>query len=148
MTLHISEASPHLVEADTVVIGITKESGGALPVPGTKDVDEALGGTLAQTLATLAEVVRIACEVADPSAEDDRVSDLLRRFEDRDEPVTTVQDVEEQLAEAHGIIDPDRDSETLRDAVAVATYLAFRRDELSADPDDLIRRATSAEDVS
>jgi leucyl aminopeptidase len=53
MTLHISEASPHLVEADAVVIGVTKEAGGALPVPGTKDVDEALGGTLAQTLATL-----------------------------------------------------------------------------------------------
>ena len=53
MTLHISEASPHLVEADAVVIGITKEAGGALPVPGTKDVDEALGGTLAQTLASL-----------------------------------------------------------------------------------------------
>ena len=53
MTLHISEASPHLVEADAVVIGVTKETGGALPVPGTKDVDGALGGTLAQTLATL-----------------------------------------------------------------------------------------------
>jgi len=53
MTLHLSKASPHLVEADAVVIGVTKESGGAVPVPGTKDVDGALGGTLAQTLATL-----------------------------------------------------------------------------------------------
>jgi leucyl aminopeptidase len=53
MTLHISEASPHQVEADAIVIGVTKEADGALPVPGTKDVDEALGGTLAQTLATL-----------------------------------------------------------------------------------------------
>src|SRR5258708_38522985 len=53
MTLHISEASPHQVEADAVVIGVTKEAGGALPVPGTKDVDEALGGALAQTLAML-----------------------------------------------------------------------------------------------
>jgi leucyl aminopeptidase len=53
MTLHISEASPHLVEADAIVIGVSKEAGGAVPVPGTKDVDEALGGTLAQTLATL-----------------------------------------------------------------------------------------------
>ncbi len=65
MTLHLSEASPHLVEADAIVIGVTKEAGGAVPVPGTKDVDEALGGTLAQTLATLAatgeagEVTRI-----------------------------------------------------------------------------------------
>jgi leucyl aminopeptidase len=53
MTLHISEAAPHQIEADAVVIGVTKESGGAVPVPGTKDVDEALGGSLAQTLATL-----------------------------------------------------------------------------------------------
>jgi leucyl aminopeptidase len=53
MTLHISEASPHLVEADAVVVGVTKEPSGAVPVPGTKDVDEALGGSLAQTLATL-----------------------------------------------------------------------------------------------
>jgi leucyl aminopeptidase len=53
MTLHISEASPHLVAADVVVIGVTKQADGALPESGAKDVDEALGGTLAQTLATL-----------------------------------------------------------------------------------------------
>jgi hypothetical protein len=97
---------------------------------------------------TLTEIVRAACEVADPAGADDRVSELLTRFEDRDEPVTAVQDIEEQLAEAHGIIDPDRDSEPLRNAVAVATYLAFRRDQLHADPDELIRRATAAEDAA
>jgi hypothetical protein len=97
---------------------------------------------------TLAEIVRAAAEVADPSAADDRTTELIMRFEDRDEPVTTVTDVEEQLAEAHGIIDPDGDSEPLRNAVAVATYLAFRRDELHAPPDELIRRATKAEDVA
>ena len=52
-TLQISETSPHLVDADAVVIGATKGAGGAIPVPGTKDVDEALGGTLADTLAAL-----------------------------------------------------------------------------------------------
>jgi leucyl aminopeptidase len=51
--LHISEALPHLVDADAVVIGVTKGAGGAIPVPGTKDVDEALGGTLAGTLSAL-----------------------------------------------------------------------------------------------
>jgi hypothetical protein len=97
---------------------------------------------------TLAEIVRIACEVADPTGADDRVTDLLTRFEDRDEPVTTIGDVEEQLAEAHGIIDPDGDSEELRNAVAVATYLAFRRDEVDRPAGALIRRATRAEDVA
>ena len=53
MTLHISEASPHLVEADAIVIGVTSDADGAHPVPGTEEVDEALGGTLAATLATL-----------------------------------------------------------------------------------------------
>jgi hypothetical protein len=96
---------------------------------------------------TLAEIVHAACEVADPTGADDRVTDLLTRFEDRDEPVTTVTDVEEQLAEAHGIIDPDHDSEPLRIAVAVATYLAFRRDQISDDRDELIRRALAAEEV-
>jgi len=51
--LHISEAPPHLVDADAVVIGVTKGAGGAIPVPGTKDVDEALGSTLAGLLAAL-----------------------------------------------------------------------------------------------
>ena len=95
---------------------------------------------------TLAEIVHAAAEVADPTAAADAVGDLLSRFEDRDEPVTTVDDVEEQLAEARRIIDPEGDSEPLRNAVAVATYLSFKRDELNADPDELIRRATAAED--
>lgn len=94
---------------------------------------------------TLSEIVKAAAEVADPGAADDRVTELITRFEDRDEPVTTVLDVEQELAEAHGIIDPDRDSELLANAVAVATYVAFRRDELTADPEDLVRRATLAE---
>ena len=97
---------------------------------------------------TLAEIVRIGSEVADPSGSDDRVTELITRFEDRDEPVTAVGDVEQELAEAHGIIDPEGDSEPLRNAVAVATYLAFRRDQLNADPDELIRRATAAEDAA
>ena len=52
-TLHISETSPHLVDADAVVIGVTRGLDGATPVPGAKDVDEALGGGLADTLAAL-----------------------------------------------------------------------------------------------
>jgi hypothetical protein len=97
---------------------------------------------------TLAEIVRIACDVADPTGADDRVTDLLTRFEDRDEPVTTVENVDEVMAEAHGIIDPYGDSEELRNAVAVATYLAFRRDEIDQPADELIRRATKAEDAA
>ena len=97
---------------------------------------------------TLAEIVRIGSEVADPSGSDDRVTELITRFEDRDEPVTAVGDVDQELAEAHGIIDPEGDSERLRNAVAVATYLAFRRDQIHEDREGLIRRATKAEDAA
>jgi hypothetical protein len=97
---------------------------------------------------TLAQVVRVAAETADPTGADDAVTELIRRFEDRDEPITTVSDVEEQLIEARRIIDLDGDSEPLATAVAVATYLAFRRDELGADREHLIRLAKRAEDVA
>ncbi|MFL5896117.1 MAG: hypothetical protein ACJ76Z_13535 [Thermoleophilaceae bacterium] len=97
---------------------------------------------------TLAEVVRVAVETADPTGADDAATELLRRFEDRNEPVTAVADVEEELAEARGAIDLDGDSEALATAVAVATYLAFRRTELNADREELIRLATRAEDVT
>jgi leucyl aminopeptidase len=65
-TLSIGGASPHLVGADAVVVAVMKGNGGPLPGPGSKDVDDALGGTLAQTLATLGatgdagEVTKIA----------------------------------------------------------------------------------------
>ena len=97
---------------------------------------------------TFAEVVKSAADVADPTGADDRVTELIMRFEDRDEPVTAVADVEQELAEAHGIIDPDRDSTPLVDAVAVATYIAFRRDQIGDDPQELIVRATKAEDAA
>jgi hypothetical protein len=94
---------------------------------------------------TLAEVVHAAAQAVDPAGADDAVTALITRFEDRDEPVTAVADVEQELAEAQGIIDLDGDSPALADAVAVATYLAFRRDQVGADPEDLIRRARQAE---
>jgi hypothetical protein len=94
---------------------------------------------------TLAEVVRVAAEAADPTGEDEAVAELVVRFEDRDEPVTAVEDVEEQLAEARGIIDLDGDSRALTTAVSVATYLAFRRDQLDTEPEELIRLAERAE---
>lgn len=94
---------------------------------------------------TLAEIVRKAGEAADPNGADDLVTQLINRFEDRDDPVSAVEDVEEELVEAHRRLDLDGDSQALKDAVAVAIYLAFRRDEIDADPADLIRRANAAE---
>jgi hypothetical protein len=96
---------------------------------------------------TIAEIVRAAADAADPAGADPAVDELIGRFEDRDEPVTGVQDIEETFVEARRIIDPEGDSQALAQAVAVAIYLAFRRDELGSDREELLRLATRAEDV-
>ena len=49
----VSETAPHLIEADAVVVAVHKGPGGPLPAAGLKDLDDALGGTLAASLATL-----------------------------------------------------------------------------------------------
>jgi hypothetical protein len=94
---------------------------------------------------TLAQVVHRAAEVVDPTGDDPDVTDFLTRFEDADEPVTAVVDVEQRLSEAAGARDPEQEAGALQVAVAVATYLAHRRDELTDDPDEIIRLAVRAE---
>jgi hypothetical protein len=94
---------------------------------------------------SLADVVHRAAEVVDPNGSEDGVSDLLRRFEDRDEPVTTEPDVELEIAEAKGAIDPQDEDPAVVMMAAVATYLAFRRTEIDDDPERLLRLAARAE---
>jgi hypothetical protein len=94
---------------------------------------------------TLAEVVHRAVEVCDPEGSEDGPADLLRRFEDRDEPVTADNDVELEIAEAKGAIDPQDEDPVAVMTAAVATYLAFRRTELERDREELLRLAARAE---
>src|SRR4051794_33715167 len=94
---------------------------------------------------TLAEVVHRAVEVVDPSGREDGPSQLLERFEDRDEPVTGIADVEEVLAEGRGAIDPQDEDPAVVMSVALAVYLAFRRDEMDDAPNELLRLAARAE---
>jgi sirohydrochlorin ferrochelatase len=94
---------------------------------------------------TLAQVVHRATEVVDPEGADADVVDLLVRFEDADEPVTAIEDVELRIAEGAGAIDPQEESGPVQVARAVATYLAFRRDEVTDDPDEIVRLAIRAE---
>jgi hypothetical protein len=93
---------------------------------------------------TLFEVVHRGVEVADPSGRFG-VADLLPPVEDADEPVTGHQDIEQDLAELKGRIDPQDEDPAAMMAIAVATYLAFRRDEFDDDPHDLLRLAARAE---
>jgi cell pole-organizing protein PopZ len=94
---------------------------------------------------TLAEVVHRAVEAVDPDGREEGPAELLRRFEDRDEPVTAQADVEEEIAEVKGAIDPQDEDPAVVMTAAVATYLAFRRTELERDPQELLRLAARAE---
>ena len=94
---------------------------------------------------TLSDVVRRAVEICDPDDADADLGDLLVRFEDADEPVTAVEDLERRLAGAEEDVDPEIRNPAVSMAVAVALYLAHRRDELDADPDHVLRLAARAE---
>jgi hypothetical protein len=96
---------------------------------------------------TVAEIVNAAVDAADPTGADEAVAELQRRFEDRDEPVTAVADLAEQFVEARRIIDLDGDSEPLRDAAAVAIYLAYKPQEIGSDREQLVRLANRAEEL-
>jgi hypothetical protein len=94
---------------------------------------------------TLSQITHRAGQVVDPEGADADVIDFVARFEDDDEPVTGVEDVEQRIAEAAGALDPQQESGALQVTAAVATYLAFRRDEIDDDRADLLRLAARAE---
>jgi len=52
-TLQTSQTAPRDVDADAIVIGVTQGPDGPQLAPGAADLDDALGGKLADTLATL-----------------------------------------------------------------------------------------------
>jgi hypothetical protein len=95
---------------------------------------------------TLAEVVHRAVTVADPDGHEG-LDDLLARFEDDDEPLgaATAEIAGQRIAEAAGALDPQAEDPALQMAAAVATYLAFRRDEVGAAPAELLTLAARAE---
>ena len=97
-----------------------------------------------QTL-TLSAAVHRAVEVCDPDGSDELLADLLARFEDRDEPITAVEDIAQLMAETNGIIDPEGDDPALTMATAVVTYLAHRRDMVDAEDDRLLTLTADAE---
>ena len=94
---------------------------------------------------TLAEVVRRAAEACDPAGAEDGVWALVERLEDRDEPVTALGHVDEELAEAKGAVDPQDEDPAVVMTVALASYLAYRRDEINSQDEQLLRLAARAE---
>jgi hypothetical protein len=94
---------------------------------------------------TLFAIVHRAAEVCDPEGAEEGASELIRRFEDRDEPVGDALEAEQEIAEAKGAIDPQDEDPVAMMTAAVATYLAYRRDELDDDREDLLVLAARAE---
>ncbi|HEY2439892.1 MAG TPA: hypothetical protein VGI07_06665 [Solirubrobacteraceae bacterium] len=94
----------------------------------------------------LSQIVRRAAEIVDPDDDDAVVGDFERVFEDADEPVTGVlDDIESRVGTALAELDPAVANGSLSMAGALTIYLSFRRDELNADDEELIRLATRAE---
>jgi len=95
--------------------------------------------------ASLFDVAKRAVDVADPNDVDGNLGDFLAQFEDDDEPVTTVQNLEQRVAEAAQAVDPDIEDPAVSMAAATILYLARRRDELHDHPSKILRLAARAE---
>jgi hypothetical protein len=94
---------------------------------------------------TLFEVAKRAVEICDPNDEDAVLGEFLIQFEDADEPITAIQNLEERVALAAEGADVDVDDPAIAVASAVVLYLAYRRDELDDDPEKILRLAARAE---
>ncbi len=86
-----------------------------------------------------------AVEVGDPDGAGSRPGPLLAQFEDADEPVTAIENLEERVAIAIEDVDVEIDDAAVSIAAATILYLAHRRDELGADPRRILRLAARAE---
>jgi hypothetical protein len=95
---------------------------------------------------TLSEVVQRAVVVVDPDG-NEGLDDFLARFEDDDEPLSSVRaDIARQrIVEGVGALDPQEEDGAVQMAGAVATYLAYRRDEVDVEPGALLELAARAE---
>ena len=95
---------------------------------------------------TLSAVVRRAVAVVDLEG-DAGLEDLLAPFEDDDEPLGGhgAEIAAQRIAEEAAALDPEAGDPGVQLAAAVATYLAFRRDEVDVEPHELLALAARAE---
>ncbi len=91
---------------------------------------------------SVADVVHKAVEAC---GEGEGLDALLARFEDADSPIAAVEDIEQLVAEALGRIAADDPGPGLQMAGAIIVYLAHRRDQVDADPVELLQLAARAE---
>ncbi len=94
---------------------------------------------------SVADVVRRAVAVCDPDGDDELVTDFLLAYEDSDEPVASLEERDRAFFETAERVQGALPGASVQMAAAVATYLAFRRDQLGDDDADLLRLAARAE---
>src|SRR3954462_3218388 len=94
---------------------------------------------------TLFDVARRAVQICDPEDRDGVLGDFLAQFEDADQPITTIENIEERVALASEGVDFDVQDPAVQMAAAVIVYLAHRRDQLDDEPEDVLRLAARAE---
>ena len=94
---------------------------------------------------TLFDVAKRAVDICDPPGDDPRLGGLLAQFEDADEPVRAIQNLEERVAIAVEGVDVDIEDPAVSMAAATILYLAHRRDELGDHPSKILRLAARAE---
>ena len=90
-------------------------------------------------------VVRRAAAICDPDGNDALVTDFLLTYEDDDEPVTSIEGRDREFFETAERVRGAMPGAGVQMAAAVATYIAFRRDELTDDDADVLRLAARAE---
>ena len=88
---------------------------------------------------SLAELVRRASGIVDPDDTDTVVAEFEQRYEDADDPVTGIDNLEERIG-----FGADEDPGVIM-AQAVVLYLAHRRDELDDDDEEILSLAARAE---
>ena len=96
---------------------------------------------------TVSEVVRRAVEVADPDDRDEALARLEEQFEDDDEPITAVENIDERLAIALEGTDYEGENPAVAVAAAVVRYLSEHPGEVDsgANPENTIRHAVEAQ---
>jgi hypothetical protein len=97
--------------------------------------------------ATVSDLVRLAVEVCDPDDDDSALGRFEEQFEDDDEPITAVENLEERLAIAAEGADYEIENPAVSVAIAVVLYLSRRRGAAGYDrnPRELMRLAARAQ---
>jgi hypothetical protein len=95
---------------------------------------------------TVSDLIRRAVEICDPDDLDPDLGRFQEQFEDDDEPVTAVDNLEERLAWASEGVDYAIENPAVSMANALVLYLASRRDHGASerDPQQLLRLAARA----